>query len=205
MAEEISITDWLQKAKADPKVAAQPIVIILAVLFGGYKALYAPNVGAIEKQLKKNKKIIKQIKSVESAVDNIEDIKLEIEEAQSKWKETKNLCYKSTEVTKFLRRVRHLGKISGIEMRNPTPQPKEELKLGEITLEKFPVSFYFSGDLLTLAKFIRNVEKEEKITFLSLPALTPNASGTFEMELSPTTIFLPMELSRPEQNEEEED
>jgi Tfp pilus assembly protein PilO len=205
MAEEISITDWLQKAKEDPKVAAQPVVIVLAILFGGYKALYAPNIKTIEKQLKKNKKIVKQIKSVESAVDNIEDIKLEIEEAQAKWKKTKALCYKNTEVTKFLRRVRKLGKISGIKMRNPTPQPKEPITIGEITLEKFPVSFYFSGDLLTLARFLRNVEKEEKLTFLSLPALTPNASGTFEMELSPTAVFLPADLSKPETNEDEDE
>jgi len=84
MAEEFSITDWLKKAKDDPKVAAQPLVIVAAVAFMGYKFLYSPKVIELAKELKKNKGVEDQIKTVESAVENLEEIKLDIEERKAK-------------------------------------------------------------------------------------------------------------------------
>jgi hypothetical protein len=69
------------------------------------------------------------------------------------------------------------------------------MKMGEISVEKLPVSIYFTGDIVTLGTFLRLIEKEEKITFLSLPSLSPNASGQFELELTPTTILISDELA----------
>lgn len=55
MAEELSLTDWLKKAKEDPKLAAQPLIIILGLAFGGYKVLYAPKVVELLREDKKVK------------------------------------------------------------------------------------------------------------------------------------------------------
>lgn len=194
MAEQASLTQWLAKAKEDPKVAAQPVVIILALFFGGYKGLYAPKVAELQKQEKKTKGVEGNIKKLESAVENLEDIKLDIEEKKNAWKKAQSLCYRKSEITKFLRRVRELAEMAEVPVKSVNPQAISKIPLGEIEVEKLPVSIFFTGDLVKLGVFLRLIEKEEKITFLSLPNLTPNASGVFELELAPTTILIPDEL-----------
>lgn len=194
MAEAFKISDWLAKAKEDPKVAAQPLLIAAGILFGGYKGLYAPKTIELARELKKNAGIEAQIKKVKTAVDNIEDIKLDIEEKKAEFKKATGLCYRKSEMTTYLRRVRELAQLAGIEVKSVNPQPVIPITMGTITLEKFPVSFFYSGDLVKLGTFLRLVEKEEKITFLSMPALAPNASGTFEMDLTPITLLIPDSL-----------
>lgn len=195
MAEEFKISEWLAKAKEDPKVAAQPLIIVAAVLFGGYKFAYSPKVIELDKELKKNKKVETDIKSVQSAVNNIEDIKLDIEEKKASFNKAKTMCYRKGEMTSFLRRVREIAQKAGIEVKSVNPQPISPIAMGEIAMEKFPVSFFYTGDLTTLGTFLRLIELEEKITFLTMPTLSPNASGTFEVELTPTTILLPDSLA----------
>ncbi|GAB4275454.1 MAG: hypothetical protein Kow0029_16620 [Candidatus Rifleibacteriota bacterium] len=198
MAEQINLTEWLAKAKEDPKLAAQPVIIILAIFFGGYKALYAPNVKLLERAKKTNKRVEDNIKKLESAVENIEDIKLVIEEKKSKWKKAKELCYRKSELTKFLRRIREIAKLAGVPVKSVNPGTISAMKIGEITVEQLPVSIFFTGDLVQLGIFLRLLEKEKKITYLKLPTLSPNASGTFEVELTPTTILISDELAAQE-------
>ncbi|EKD81672.1 MAG: hypothetical protein ACD_39C01696G0002 [uncultured bacterium] len=195
MAEEFSLTEWLKKAKEDPKVAAQPFLIIAALAFGGYKGLYAPKVAELLKEDKKIKGIEANIKKLQAAVDNIEDIKLDIEDKKSAFSKSVKLCYRKSEMTSFLRRVRELSSQAGIPVKSVNPQPLSELKLGEAAVEKFPVTFSFSGDLVQLGTFLRMIEKEEKLTFVSMPNLKPNASGTFDLELTPTTVLIPDEMA----------
>lgn len=194
MAEQPNITEWLAKAKEDPKLAAQPVIIILALFFGGYKVLYSPQTVLLKRQAKKTDRVKGEIKKLKSAVENLEDIKLEIEEKKNAWKKTQGLCYRKSRMTQFFKRIRELAKLAGIPVKSVNPQPITEIQFGEIKVEKLPVSIFFTGDLVKLGVFFRLIEKEEKITFLSLPSLRPNASGTFEMEISPTTILIPDEL-----------
>ncbi len=205
MAQEINITEWLAKAKEDPKLFGQPVVIALAIFFAAFKGFYSPQKVLLDKQLKKNARIEKDINKVESAVKNIEDIKLEIEEQRAKWEKTQKLFYNKIEITKFLRRVKELGNKIGLKIRSVNPQPAEPLKIGEFSAEKLPVAFSFSGDLVTLGSFLRLVEKEEKLTFLTLPPLTPNASGLFEIELQPTAVVVDPQQATPEENDEEDE
>lgn len=195
MAEEFSITEWLKKAKEDPKQAAQPLVIVIGVLFGGYKVLYAPKVTELVKEEKRVKAVQNQIKQAQAAVDNIEDIKLDIEDKKASFAKALKLCYRKSEMTSFLRRVRELAAKAGIPIKSVNPQPMTQLAIGEATVEKFPVTFSFSGDLIQLGTFLRLVEKEERLTFLTMPNLKPNASGTFDLELTPTTILIPDEMA----------
>jgi len=195
MAEEFKISEWLTKAKDDPKVAAQPLIVIAAVLFGGYKFAYSPKVVELSKELKKNQRVEADIKTVQSAVDNIEDIKLDIEEKKSRFSKAKATCYRKSDMTAFLRRVRELAQNAGIEIKSVNPLPISQISIGGITVDKFSVSFYYTGDLLKLGTFMRLIELEDKITFLNMPTLSPNSSGTFELELTPTTILLPDSLA----------
>ncbi|MDN5279582.1 MAG: hypothetical protein PWR01_3547 [Clostridiales bacterium] len=194
MADPKSITEWLAQAKEDPKVAAQPVIIILGLFFAGYKVLYAPKTKDLERQAKRTKGVEGQIKRLESAVENLEDIKLDIAEKKDAWKKAQSFCYKKSEITKFLRRIREIAEIADVPVKSINPQSIAPMQLGEITVEKLPVSIYFTGDLVKLATFLRLIEKEEKITFLNLPNLVPNGSGTFELELTPTTILIPDDL-----------
>ncbi len=194
MAEEFTITDWLKKAKDDPKVAAQPLVIIAAIAFMGYKFLYSPKVTELAKEIKKNKGVEAQIQTVESAVENLESIKLDIEERKAKWSTALKVCYRKSEMTAFLRRIRELAQKAGITVKSVNPQAIAPQQVGKIATEKFPVSFFYTGDLVQLSIFLRLVELEEKVTFISIPPLTPNASGLFEVELTPTTILVPDQM-----------
>jgi len=194
MAEEFNITDWLKKAKEDPKIAAQPFLVIAAVAFMGYKFLYSPKVVELGKEIKRNKGVESQIQAVESAVENLEEIKLDIEERKAKWANALKVCYRKSEMTAFLRRVRELAQKAGITVKSVNPQAITPQQVGQISTEKFPVSFFYTGDLTQLSIFLRLVELEEKVTFISIPPLTPNASGLFEVELTPTTILVPDQL-----------
>lgn len=194
MAEGFSISDWLKKAKEDPKMVAQPFMIIGAVAFMGYKFLYAPKVLEIAKELKKNKGVEAEIKKVETAIENVEDIKLNIEDRKSKWVAAQKLCYRKSEMTSFLRRIRELAQKAGIEVKSVSPQPITPLQVGKVSVERFPVSFFYTGDLVKIGIFLRLLELEEKITFLSIPPLLPNASGAFEVEFVPTTILVPDQM-----------
>ncbi len=203
MAEGFSLSEWLKKAKDDPKLAAQPLVVVLALAFGGYKGLYAPKVAELLKEEKKIKGIESNIKKLQAAADNIEDIKLDIETKKAAFAKSLKLCYRKSEMTSFLRRVRELSSQAGIPIKSVNPQPLSPIQIGEVTAEKFPVSFSFSGDLIQIGTFLRLIEKEEKLTFLSMPNLKPNASGTFELELTPTTILIPDELALAQTTEQE--
>lgn len=194
MAEEINISEWLKKAKEDPKVAAQPLLIIIALAFMGYKFLYSPKALELTKELKKNKQVESEIKTVESAIENLEDIKLDIEDRKAKWENAQKLCYKKAEMTSFLRRVREIAQKAGINVKSVNPQAITPAQVGKITAENFPVSFSYSGDLVQMATFLRLIELEEKVTFISIPPLAPNASGVFEVDLTPTTLLIPDQI-----------
>lgn len=194
MAEKINITEWLAKAKEDPKLAAQPLIIIGGLFFAGYKVLYSPQTLELFRQERRTKKVVGDVQRLESAVQNVEDIKLDIQEKKQAWEDAQKSCYKKSQMTKFLRRVRELAKIAGVPIKSVNPQTITKTKVGEISVEELPVSIYFTGDLVKLGTFLRLIEKEEKITYIELPNLMPNASGTFEVELTPTTILIPDEL-----------
>lgn len=195
MAEEINITDWLKKAKEDPKNLAPPVVIVLALLFLGHKFLYAPKTIELKKVDRNLKRIEREINGIESAVESIEDIKLDIAEKKAQLNKILKLCYKKSEMTSFLRKVRELARQAGVPVKSLNPKPIIPIKIGSIDAELFSVSFNFSGDIVQLGVFLRLLEKEEKITFNKMPNLKPNASGTFVLELTPTSILLPDNLS----------
>ena len=152
-----SITEWLEQAKEDPKLYAMPVVIVLAVFFAGYKVLYVPQLKPLKKQLKKNKGVERKIKKVQSAANDIDDIKLEVEEERQKAKEVKELCYKPNESTKFMRRIRKLGKMAGVRIKSVSPKPLKNIKFGEVTVKKFSVSFAFKGDIVRLSGIFSNL------------------------------------------------
>jgi hypothetical protein len=106
-------------------------------------------------------------------------------------------------MTSFLRRVRELAAQAGIPLKSVKPLPLDPKTIGNVAAEKCTVTFGFSGNLVQLATFLRLVEKEEKITFLGMPTLAPNASGTFDVELSPTTILIPDEMAMKQASSEE--
>ncbi|HAE38723.1 MAG TPA: hypothetical protein DCG57_08805 [Candidatus Riflebacteria bacterium] len=195
MAEEFSLTDWLKKAKEDPKVAAQPLVIVAALAFGGYKGLYAPKSIELKKEEKKISALQGQLKEVQGAVDDKENILLDIEDKKAQLNKSIKLCYRKSEMTSFLRRVRELAAQTGIPIKSVQPQPLVPINIGTASAERCSVTFSFSGDLVQLATFLRLIEKEEKITFINMPNLSPNASGTFDLELTPTTILIPDEMA----------
>ncbi len=191
MAEELNISEWLKKAKDDPKLAAQPLLIVAALAFMGYKFLYSPKVIELGKEIKKNQRVEADIKTVESAIENLEDIKLDLEDRKAKWETAQKLCYKKAEMTSFLKRVREIAQRAGINVKSVNPQTITPTQVGKVTVENFPVSFFYTGDLVQMGTFMRLLELEEKITFISIPPLAPNASGVFEVELTPTTILVP--------------
>ena len=92
MAEQFSISNWLQQSKEDPQKAAPPIVILVAVIFAAWKFGYSPKAVLIDKELKKNKRLAGEMKSFKSAANQLEDIKLDIESKKKKWEE-KQLYY----------------------------------------------------------------------------------------------------------------
>ena len=109
MNEEFTLTEWLQKAKEDPKQFAIPVVFILAIAFLDWKFLYAPKAKEILSQTKKNQKVVSEMKNIKDAANKLEDIKIDIEEKKKAWESTKALCYTELKRTDFLRRVRELA------------------------------------------------------------------------------------------------
>ena len=105
MNEEFTLTEWLQKAKEDPKQFAIPVVFILAIAFLDWKFLYAPKAKEILSQTKKNQKVVSEMKNIKDAANKLEDIKIDIEEKKKAWESTKALCYTELKRTDFLRRL----------------------------------------------------------------------------------------------------
>lgn len=168
----------------------------------GYKFLYSPKVIELTKEIKKNQRIEADIKTVESAIENLEDIKLDIEDRKAKWNLAQQLCYKKNEMTTFLRRVRELAQKAGINVKTVNPRALSSMQVGKISVENLPVSFFYTGDLVQMGIFLRLVEMEQKVTFISIPPLAPNASGVFEVELAPTTLLIPDQVEAVIQDEQ---
>jgi len=182
--------EWLEKAKADPKVAAQPLIAIVAVAALGWKFGYAPVQTEIAKELKKNKGVQDQIKGLETAVANIEDIKIGVAEMRKKWDEVQALCYNKNEAHKFLQDLRQIGRDVGLDIKNITPQPTIQKTFDTLIYEEYPIKIAFSGSLAQLGIFLRKLEKHPRITFLELPPIIPDASGVLRLDLLPSTILL---------------
>lgn len=194
MADGFSITEWLQKAKADPKVAAQPFLVLGAVLFLGWKFLYSPQLILLNKELKKNKGIEGQIRSLEDAVANKEQIQLEVNDFKKAREKATKICYKQSEASLFLQHLRQIGKLAKVEIKSFTPQPKKERTFETVKFEEYPVKIAFQGTFSQLGIFLRTLEKQEKLIFLDLPPLAADASGTFKFDLFPTVYVLPEEF-----------
>lgn len=191
MNEEFTLTEWLQKAKEDPKQFAIPVVFILAIAFLDWKFLYAPKAKEILSQTKKNQKVVSEMKNIKDAANKLEDIKIDIEEKKKAWESTKALCYTELKRTDFLRRVRELANTAGINVKSINPSPDKTVKLGMLEAKNFSVNFNFIGDMTTLLTFMRLVELEPHICFMQIPPLQPNASGTFDTSLTVSTILIP--------------
>lgn len=205
MAEQFSITDWLQKAKEDPKQYAIPVVFVIGIGFAVWHFLYSPKAVQIAKEIKKNQKLTSEMKKFKDAANKLEDIKIDIEEKKKQWSDTQKLCYKELERTVFLRKVRELATKSGMNVKSVNPEPDASIQIGPIEGKKFSVNFAYSGDLTKLITFMRYVELEPHICFMNIPDLIPNASGTFDTMLSVSTILLPdtIQLQSDEENEED--
>ncbi|NLI75296.1 MAG: type 4a pilus biogenesis protein PilO [Candidatus Riflebacteria bacterium] len=194
MAEGFSLTEWLQKAKADPKVAAQPFLVLGAILFIGWKFMYSPQVVLLTKELKKNKGIESQIQVLEEAVANKEQIQLEVNEFRKARENAVKICYKQSEASQFLQNLRQVGKLAKMEIKSISPQPKQERTFETVRYEEYPVKISFQGTFSQLGIFLRLLEKQEKLIFLDLPPLSADASGTFKFDLLPTVYVLPEEF-----------
>lgn len=190
MAEEIKLYEWCLKAKEDPKLAAQPLVILLALMFLCWKFLYSPQKVILERERKKNKGIQDQIRELESAVANIEEIKLEVTDLKKDRLEAEELCYGKMRAPEFLQDLRRIAKQSGLDLKSINPQPPVSKNFETITFEEYPVKISFNGDLKQLGTFLRILETHKKIISISLPALVPDASGSFKFDISPTAIML---------------
>ncbi len=207
MAEGFSISNWLQQSKEDPKKAAPPIVVLVAIIFVAWKFGYSPKAVLIDRELKKNKRLEGEMKSFKSAANQLEDIKLDIENKKKKWEENQKLCYKELERTTFLRRVREIANQSGMNVKSINPIPDEDIKISVIDAKKFSVQFNYTGDLTHLLTFMRYIELEPKISFVPIPNIAPNASGTLDTTITVSTILLPDKISidLPENAGEEEE
>lgn len=193
--ENFSLIDKINKIKSEPKEALPLVVILLTLVFLGYKQLYAPKVVELNKELRKLKGLQGQLGQIQSASQNVDEISLNIEEQKLKFEKAKGLCYKKSEMTAFLRRIRELATHAKIDIKSINPQPLTKLMVGEIETEQLAVTFGFSGDLVKLGVFLRMLELEEKITFTNLPKLVPNNNGTFEFNISPVTVLISDDLS----------
>ncbi|MBF0408504.1 MAG: type 4a pilus biogenesis protein PilO [Candidatus Riflebacteria bacterium] len=202
--EEFNIKEWLQKAKDDPKVAAQPVVIILAVLYFGYKFFYLPQTVLLKKEKASLKTLQDQKGGLEEAVKNKENLKMEVVDLQRIRSEIEKKCYKKSESAFFMQDIRKLGKQIELDIKNITPMPPSQRKyLDLLDYEEFPVKIVFQGTFRQLGLFLRSVEKCQKKISIELPSLVPDASGTFRLELFPTCLVLPDEYySKPVAKEE---
>ena len=151
------------------------------------------------------------MKSFKNAANKLEDIKLDIDEKKKKWEGNQKLCYKELERTIFLRRVREIANQAGINVKSINPLSDENIKISVIEAKKFSVQFSYAGDLTHLLAFMRFIELEPKITFMPIPDLMPNASGTIDTQITVSTILLPDKISTElqsnsnDEDDEEED
>jgi hypothetical protein len=202
--DNFSILEWYYKVKSEPKEAAPLIVIILLVVFLGYKNLYAPKALLLVREERKLKGAQGQLNQIQSATQNADEISLEIEEQKYKFERAKKLCYGKNDITAFLRRVRELATLSKIDIKSINPQPLTKYMVGEIETELLTVSFNFQGDIVKLGIFMRMLELEEKITFLKLPQLSADDKGIFNLTLSPSTIIISDDLVTADTDDEDD-
>jgi len=191
MADEFNIQEWIQKAKEDPKIAAQPVVVLLAIVFLGWKFLYSPKKVELEKELKKNKEVVAKIKDLDNAVSNSEEIKLQVAELKKARSEVEKICYQKAEAPMFLQSIRKLGKSAGIDIKSINPLPPITKTYETLTYEEYPVKISFSGNFRQLGIFLRTIETFDKLISVELPPLVPDASGSFKFDLTPTAVLLP--------------
>ncbi len=186
-----TITEWLEKAKTDQKVAAQPFLIIGAIIFLGWKFLYSPQQITLAKELKKNKGLQDQIATLEAAVADKNKIALEVNEHRKALAAAERMCYQKAESPLFLQDLRNLGKQAQLQIKSITPQPTVARNFETLTYEEFPVKIAFQGTFKQLGIFLRILEMHPKLIKVQLPPLTPDASGTFKFDLMPTAIVIP--------------
>ena len=196
MSEPFNLQEWIAKAREDPKVAAQPVIILLAILGLAWKFLYAPQKVVLLKELKGKKAVEDQIKGLQSAVTNMEDLKIEVAEMKSKWKKIEELCYKKNEAHLFLQDVRRIGRVVGLDIKNINPLPTVPKIFESVSYEEYPIKIAFSGSFPQLGIFLREMEKSPKLVFVNLPELVPDASGSLRFDLIPTTILLSDQLAQ---------
>lgn len=188
---EINISEWLAKVKKEPKEGAPPIVIVLAGYFLMYRFLYSPKAVELQRELRKNSGIESQIKELESAVDEIDFIRLEVNELQQKRAAIDKYCYKKSQIPEFLRQLRQWGQTVGVEFRSLHPESPVGKTFETITYEELSVRVNFNRDFRQLGMFLRLLEKSEKVIKIEVPEIAPNASGTLSFELRPTIVLLP--------------
>ena len=205
MAEGFQISTWLQESKEDPKKAAPPFIVLAGLIFAVWKFGYSPKALLINKEMKKNKTLAGEMKKFKNAANQLEDIKLDIENKKKKWEEDQKLCYKELERTVFLRRVRELANQAGINVKSINPLPDENIKISIIDAKKFSVQFAYNDDLTHLLTFMRLIELEPKISFMPIPNLKPNASGTLDLQIKVSTILLPDKISTELQESDEDE
>jgi Tfp pilus assembly protein PilO len=195
MAEGFNFNEWLAKAKEDPKVAAQPVVILVALILLAFRFGYSPQKVLLAKELKKHKGILRDIAGYKSAVENIEEIKLEVTDLQKNWAIVEEKCYPKQNAPLFIQDIRNIARQADLNFRSITPLPPQVKKFETLEYEIYSVKVSFQGDLKQLGKLLRLMEKHKKLIYVELPNLQPDASGTFRFDLIPTTILI--EAKRP--------
>lgn len=187
---DAALSQWLQQARSDPKMAVQPLIIVLALAFLGYKFLIAPQKVILAKELKKNKGVQDQIAALTKAAGNLEKVREEVEKLRKVREHTQALCYSAADRAAFLRDVRAWGGQAGLQFKSLQPIPPVSRNYEKVAYEEVGVKVGFHGDFAQLGTFLRILEMQEKVIFLKLPPLTPDASGTFRFDLQPTAFFL---------------
>ena len=203
MAEGFNFDEWLTKAKADPKVAAQPVVIFVALILLAFRFGYSPQKTLLTKELKKHKGIVRDIQGLKNAVENIEEIKLEVTDLKKSWAIVEEKCYPKQNAPLFIQDIRQIAREADLSFRSLTPLPPVERKFETLTYEIYSVKVSFQGDLKQLGKFLRLLEKHKKLVYVELPDLQPDASGTFRFDLTPSTILISQVAKAPPPEGEE--
>lgn len=202
-----AIRTFIQEAKEDPKKAAPVGVVVLGVLFAIYKFGYAPQSVLLAKQLKKNKEIQGNIGKLKNAADNLDTLVVEVAEIRKKTEEIGRICFRSMEAPLFLQMIRDTAKSVGLTIRQISPQPPVSKTFEGQEYQEYAVRVSFEGDLVRLGRFLRALERQQRIVTVELPPLKPDASGTFRFDLQPTTVLVPEDFGqrvvRPEGGEGE--
>lgn len=194
MLENLSLINWLEQAKSDPKIAAQPLIIIVAMFFLGWKFLYSPQKVLLTKELKRKQGIEAEIRNLEKAIEDKENIELEVADLKKQIEEARSKCYKQSEAHQFLQDIRAIAKKSNLEVRGIAPLPMVAKSLEGLNYSEFPVKITFQGNFQKLGIFLRNLELFDKVIKVDLPVLAPDASGTFKFDINPTALVVPDEF-----------